>query len=129
MTDNKDRFRFRFFEKKTKIIHQWDEEDGYGIRIQKDKVFIENGGDGWDSYYVSLEDGDLIQCTGLKDKNGKLIYEGDIVRVTDSKCFDFIKTVEAIKPFYGYNFIGSKDDLKYVEVIGNKFKNPELLKK
>ncbi len=92
----------------------------------------------------------ICQCTGLKDKSGKLIWEGDIIlfqRDNDDCPFPNKDTKKRLgKVFYkdfrttfaiGMGKNGSKslnDDLwKYVqngnraEVIGNIFDNPELL--
>ena len=68
----------------------------------------------------------LMQYTGLKDKNGKEIYEGDIVRKTfwnsiPCKRIDIIK----IPDCYYHTFTGMQDE--EFEVIGNIYENPELL--
>lgn len=71
----------------------------------------------------------LMQYTGLKDKNGKPIYEGDIVKKT---CYySGIVTTEIIK--YNNGSFRTKetiivDSCRYFEVIGNIYENPELLK-
>ena len=67
----------------------------------------------------------LMQFTGLKDKNGKEIYEGDICSHPDQKT----KSIE-FSPFGGWLvgfYIGTNPC--YLEVIGNIYENPELIDK
>lgn len=80
----------------------------------------------------------IVQSTGLKDKNGKLVFENDIVntgygffviqycdtckqyQLFDGECF------ACLGDFHWYEFI---DELATVEVIGNIHQNSELLEK
>lgn len=71
-------------------------------------------------------------CTGLKDKNGKLIYEGDEIR--KGKTTYCIEWREAFCQ-YIYRQVGCQavhdlcvDDANEYEIIGNIHENPELLK-
>ncbi len=82
---------------------------------------------------------EAIQCTGLKDKNGKLIYEKDILLSPDVDEpymviveWDDEKAGYIIKVWIGkeFEYALSDDeieDLKYFEIIGNIYENPELL--
>lgn len=90
-----------------------------------------------------IEEETICQCTGLKDKNGKLIWENDIVNgsikrgavfyrcvVLWNECkarFD-IRTVDCNFPMTLDECVDdiSVGGLDY-EVLGNKFDNPELL--
>lgn len=75
----------------------------------------------------------LLQYTGLKDKNGKEIYEGDIVRYNTGEAW-IVKWSGRGGFIYADN--GNKNtaatnqlpDMHEVEVIGNIYENPELLK-
>jgi uncharacterized phage protein (TIGR01671 family) len=85
--------------------------------------------------YFDSRDNDnvLMQYTGLKDENGKEIYEGDIV-FRDILREDEIYVVEYNPSDAGYNpfcVAGEFDDeyilTKHSRVIGNIYENPELL--
>lgn len=74
------------------------------------------------------------QFTGLCDKNGKKIYEGDIVKLCDTNPILF--RVEIILARYGYKTVFKLLDdgtiaqcyfLDKCEVVGNIHDNPELL--
>ena len=83
---------------------------------------------------IKLENNILMQCTGLKDKNGIPIYEGDIVKIfhvsgtmQGKYFFDVIEWNDLRCRFETKNY-GIIDDDDIYEVIGNIYENPELLK-
>lgn len=71
------------------------------------------------------------QCTGLKDKNGKLIYEGDIVKFIDMGNQTGIVEFVSSCALFQVNYLTKEDwaflDKREYEVIGNIYENPELL--
>ena len=69
------------------------------------------------------------QFTGLVDKDGKKIFEGDIIKLDNS--LDTKQKNFEVKIAYGQFYIGINKPVAYVrdrcEVIGNIYDNPELL--
>jgi len=84
---------------------------------------------------LNSTDNEVMQFTGLKDKNGKEIYEGDIVK------YEFSHPLHVVWLDAGWGvrwqdignteeqFINTEDEeFQYIEIIGNIYENPELLK-
>ena len=87
----------------------------------------------WDKqveFKVSFSEIELLQYTGLQDKNGKEIYDGYIVRDKYGVKIPMVVTWDDV----GFRTLGKHNGEQYVgyvkdfcEVIGNIYENPELL--
>ena len=112
------------------LILSNDAEDGYRaiiIPTNNSNMFTKSGAKenlGFENWY-RVNENTLCQCTGLKDKNGNLIWENDIGRYQwDGKT----KTDVIVYDGSMFTYSGSmRWDLCQDEMIGNIFDNPELL--
>lgn len=112
-----DRFRFRYFDNSNRMRE---------ISLT-------------DCYYTNLDYSRLMQSTGLKDKNGKLIYEGDIIKIpNDYDTYEMFAGEKReiyfydggfrLKPKWDKNSRGNwLEDTNAFEIVSNVYENPELL--
>lgn len=125
---SEDRFKFRIWEiNNKKMIYQYED--------RLDKFF--------NKLSFPLHWGNLMQCTGLKDKNGKLIFEGDILKQEHYGCPVVVKHINGIEingfmleDAYIMNGVVGKNLLTFGSrraskstIVGNIYENPELLDK
>lgn len=85
-----------------------------------------------------FDDVELMQYTGLRDKNGREIYEGDVVRyeccfesyveevIYDDKHCNF-GTIDKDEKTFSFDALISDFDVDCFEVVGNKYENLGLL--
>lgn len=127
--------KFRAFDKEAKTMHQVsviDFEDKYVLyarnNFYKDKPFYME---------KSFDEIELMQFTGLTDKNGGEVYEGDILAPVSKEFFYYVGFENGM--FCIYNNLGRWATMERgieiykelnvdFEIIGNIHKNPELLK-
>ena len=116
----KDRFKFRVWDKVFNIY--WPYEDIKGNIAWL--LFPDND---------NINNVEIEQCTGLKDKNGKLIYDGDLVKLGEYGVCQVIWSDDTAE----FMFKNLNEDLcEHVDtmlmydwkVVGNIHENKELLK-
>ncbi len=133
--------KFRVWDKKIKQMFCGCELDRPNMIDLQGNVYITgNTGElcncGCSAQYINLtKEVELMQYTGIRDKNGKEIYEADIVKVvTDKKgvigevVYIAEETAFCVKA-KGFEIfpLGFLNNWFEIEVLGNIYENPELL--
>ena len=126
--------KFRVWSKKQKTYNYKHPFSSYGY------FYIDQYGTLFSDYgnvitpAIKQDDFIIEQYTGLHDKNGKEIYDGDVVKMPDwvigpkNEKVRFSKLSCGFEPFVNGCFECVSPDSEEVEVIGNVHENPELLK-
>lgn len=134
--------KFRAWDKRRKVYAKAIQTTNQSWKGYRDKTFVSKGVMRFSKWFLSRFI--IEQYTGLKDKNGKEIYEGDIFRNTINGGTWRVSWDEKGAAFWvdsgvaGCNLVDSDWDRnnrkcgfirKNCEVIGTIHENPELLEK
>ena len=124
------RFKFRVWDKQNECY-------AYSNNSDVDLLYIETDGnltygvysnDYKDMSYIPESEVIIEQCTGLKDRNGKLIYENDYVKI-DRKIYKIFwnKTKISLVNIINNDIIDSYG-INNMEVIGNEHETRDIEK-
>ena len=110
-------------------------KDTFAITESGQVVIVEQGFVTDTPEYVFVDNLVIMQSTGLKDKNGKEVFVGDIIKCTRGCPHEVYLEKE-----YGGTYIGGMPAIylkgiregyawtEHEEIIGNIYENPEILK-
>lgn len=120
--------RYRAWNKATKEMHEVD--DIVSIDFEKSEICVKTLFFGKFSYY-DLDDIVFMQSTGLVDKNGKEIFEGDIIDSTDGFLTGVIEFRVDLGMFVSKlveynNFERLCNVANSRKIIGNIWEHPKL---
>lgn len=118
-------------------FYGWSMGKNYITEIINEYPTLSDPGGCYIETFKEVEENSISQYTGLKDKNGKEIYEGDIIQSFDSQDYEITHIIE-------YSDEGAKFTAKHKgfgdcgvsqkwisefekEIIGNIYENPDLL--
>jgi len=131
--------KFRAWDKKNKEMYYIGQEfdDEYGcapyLEINKNGEWYWEWGDASDEFDLDNKIGILMQYTGLKDKNGKEIYGGDIIQSDDydigGKNVVEFKNGEFLQKDDKGDYWCISPDIFKTEILGNIYENKDLLTK
>jgi len=115
-------------------VEQWQNKSWVAVPIPTNDG---NGGVDWHLEQRKIDDIQLMQYTGLQDKTGRDIFDGDIVECVFATGKEFCKVIEEKGCFWvsqkGMKYLQTEahDNLYWhnseCEIIGNIYENPELL--
>lgn len=143
------------------LVYSEDSEDGWQTLIiptRESNMFTKGGSKGnigFENWY-RVDHDTICQCTGLKDKNGKLIWENDVVKKGFYIDYNSVYQEEYVPSVISEEYVGTikfehfawvvgifndhlkcilpicellehSEDIKYFEIVGNIFDNPKLL--
>ena len=116
--------KFRAYSSNRKEMLYQEDKMSFNIDFKQQKVLISKNQN--DYIGGSFDNLPIMQFTGLKDVNGKDIYEDDILEHPNSGRFEIKFEDYGFYLFYnGYKQISHTTE--YMEIIGNIHENPELL--
>ena len=126
--------RYRAWNKATKEMHEVD--DIVSIDFEKKQIYVKTLFFNQLNHYV-FDAVVLMQSTGLRDKNGKEIFEGDILKVTNLSSWLEVVSFNNNKAMFVSKEVKREveetplydlfnTDIFEVEIIGNIYTNPEL---